>query len=467
MTLSLLIIIYSYNFQNLGASSKKGSAGTKKKRKVGNDRKTNKKKGNTKNVSKKGLFSIPCNDFWLLFSYLDSKPLPSEFKNEIDFDDYAEIYSSEEDYTDDGDEGLEAYKPGGYHPVCIGDIFIDRYLVVEKLGWGHFSTVWMCQDKNAINHNQSFVALKIQKSASHYREAAFDEIELLTCVSNAANAEQTISEYGPNFDHCIVKLLDHFDHSGPNGKHVCMVFEPLGENLLNVIKKYDYKGMPIVLVQNFIRQICLALDFLHRKCSIIHTDLKPENILIAKPPNPPDDETMRLILKGGHKDHPSARKTKNKNLNTTTTTVTSTKKKSTKSKVNDTLKSIEGLTKQLESSKHLTAEQRKKLKKKLKKKKQRARKRKPTGKRESSLTSSPGDLANKLTQEMILKENGNEKYTHHSNTSDDILALADELAKLANDDNNYTSNHKSSTHDAYAATNRIFGNDMYIYIIYI
>ena len=68
---------------------------------------------------------------------------------------------------------------------------------------------------------------------------------------------------------------------------------------------------------------------------------------------------------------------------------------------------------------------------------------------------------------MILKENGNEKYTHHSNTSDDILALADELAKLANDDNNYTSNHKSSTHDAYAATNRIFGNDMYIYIIYI
>ena len=39
------------------------------------------------------------------------------------------------------------------HVTCIvfvfaqlGDVFADRYVVVKKLGWGHFSTVWMARD---------------------------------------------------------------------------------------------------------------------------------------------------------------------------------------------------------------------------------------------------------------------------------------------------------------------------------
>jgi serine/threonine-protein kinase SRPK3 len=36
--------------------------------------------------------------------------------------------------------------PGGYHRVVIGDIFNERYVVLEKLGWGHFSTVWLARD---------------------------------------------------------------------------------------------------------------------------------------------------------------------------------------------------------------------------------------------------------------------------------------------------------------------------------
>ena len=96
--------------------------------------------------------------------------------------------STDEDYSDDGAEGTDGYKVGGYHPVAIGDAFNSgRYTVVEKLGWGHFSTVWMCYDKKAALHGTSdFVAIKVQKSAPHYREAAMDEIELLTCASTNA-----------------------------------------------------------------------------------------------------------------------------------------------------------------------------------------------------------------------------------------------------------------------------------------
>lgn len=35
---------------------------------------------------------------------------------------------SAEDYTDDEDEGADGYKPGGYHPVSVGEIYNQRYV---------------------------------------------------------------------------------------------------------------------------------------------------------------------------------------------------------------------------------------------------------------------------------------------------------------------------------------------------
>lgn len=60
---------------------------------------------------------------------------------------------SDSDYSDghyaysDDEEGLDDYKPGGYHWVNIGDTLQDgRYKIQLKLGWGHFSTVWLAYD---------------------------------------------------------------------------------------------------------------------------------------------------------------------------------------------------------------------------------------------------------------------------------------------------------------------------------
>jgi len=54
--------------------------------------------------------------------------------------------SEESDYTSE-DEGTEDYRRGGYHAVRIGDTFKNgRYVVQSKLGWGHFSTVWLAWD---------------------------------------------------------------------------------------------------------------------------------------------------------------------------------------------------------------------------------------------------------------------------------------------------------------------------------
>jgi len=186
-------------------------------------------------------------------------------QDDEDDDDDEEILGSD----DDEQEAPSDYVKGGYHPVKIGDLFHNRYHVVRKLGWGHFSTVWLCWDLT----DKKFVALKVVKSAAHYTETALDEIKLLKCVRET-------DESNP-FRKRTVQLLDDFKISGINGTHVCMVFEVLGHNLLKFIIRSNYQGIPLMNVKIMMKQVLEGLDYLHSKCKIIHTDIKPENILVC------------------------------------------------------------------------------------------------------------------------------------------------------------------------------------------
>lgn len=110
----------------------------------------------------------------------------------------------------------------------------------------------------------TWVAMKIQKSASHYIEAAYDEVGILEQVSSFykkkiwqdarrkyykgdPNLEKELEHEPAGKDSYCVQLLDSFMHAGPNGNHYVMVFEILGVNLLEIIKRYDYKGVPLWL----------------------------------------------------------------------------------------------------------------------------------------------------------------------------------------------------------------------------
>ncbi|XP_036389446.1 SRSF protein kinase 3 [Megalops cyprinoides] len=161
------------------------------------------------------------------------------------------------------------YCYGGYHPVQIGDTLNRRYQVLTKLGWGYYSTVWLCLDLRLGRR----VAVKVIKSGPGFAQAAQDELTLLRCVC------------GPNRKHsysqCVVQLLDEFKLAGVNGIHMCLVMELLGPDLHSWQECFGNPGLPLPWVKRVIQQVLQGLDYLHNQCKIIHTDIKPENILLC------------------------------------------------------------------------------------------------------------------------------------------------------------------------------------------
>ncbi|MQL96499.1 hypothetical protein Taro_029178 [Colocasia esculenta] len=129
------------------------------------------------------------------------------------------------------------------------------------------------------SQRQKFVALKIQRSAAEFAVAALHEIEVLSAIA----------EGDPSNSKCIVRLLDHFKHAGPNGQHICLVIEFLGDSLLRLVRYNRYKGIGLNRVREICRSILLGLDFLHRELGVIHTDLKLENVLLLSTINPAKD----------------------------------------------------------------------------------------------------------------------------------------------------------------------------------
>mmetsp|Transcript_98118 Transcript_98118/g.245971 ORF Transcript_98118/g.245971 Transcript_98118/m.245971 type:complete len:674 (+) Transcript_98118:73-2094(+) len=182
--------------------------------------------------------------------------------------------TSEEDSSSSGgsdEDDPREYKHGGYHPVSPYQIYSARYRVLSKLGAGAFSTVWLCADeKDAGPDGPQLVAMKVCKSKRSVTEQALDEIDLLERLDNNRRGS-------PH----VVQMCGHFWHSGPNGRHKCMVFEVMGENLLALVKHYDYNGLPMAMCKRLARHTLLGLSYIHSR-GVIHTDVKLENVLVQR-----------------------------------------------------------------------------------------------------------------------------------------------------------------------------------------
>lgn len=69
----------------------------------------------------------------------------------------------------------------------------------------------------------------------------------------------------------ILGLLDHFEHRGPNGNHVCLVFKAMGPDLSRFRRLLPSMRLPPSLVKRISKQLLLGLFYLHETCRVIHT----------------------------------------------------------------------------------------------------------------------------------------------------------------------------------------------------
>ncbi|CAG8901418.1 unnamed protein product [Penicillium egyptiacum] len=147
-------------------------------------------------------------------------------------------------------ESLSRYKPGGYHPVTLGDTFKHgRYEIHHKLGYGGFSTVWLAKDRE----RDQWVSLKIMTANA----SESGELRNLRLLQNHAGGSLS-SKY-------IVQLLDDFTHDGPNGVHQCLVFELLGPTVDMVLRDY-HEGHDKLEPEDILRmstQLLKAVRFIH------------------------------------------------------------------------------------------------------------------------------------------------------------------------------------------------------------
>lgn len=149
----------------------------------------------------------------------------------------------------------------GHFEFSLGDNLTPRYKILSKMGEGTFGRVLECWDRQT----RDYVAIKVVRSISKYRDAAMIEIDVLEKLAKNDKGES----------HCV-QILTWFDYRN----HICIVFERLGPSLFDFLRRNEYSPFPVDLVREFGRQLLESVAYMH-DLRLIHTDLKPENILLV------------------------------------------------------------------------------------------------------------------------------------------------------------------------------------------
>lgn len=171
-------------------------------------------------------------------------------------------------YTSDVEaEPVHRYRPGGYHPVRLGDhLKGGRYKILHKVGWGGYSTTWAARDQE----HQRYVAVKISVSEAERSH----ETDILRLISSFGSDTHAGREH-------IVQLLDSFCVDGPNGKHQCLVLELLGPSIPALIDSYLHdERLPAKAARSIAHQVLKGVDFL-AQLNIGHGDIHARNIALA------------------------------------------------------------------------------------------------------------------------------------------------------------------------------------------
>jgi len=183
--------------------------------------------------------------------------------------------SDSESSSDTGSDSSTYDKSKGEE--FAGEILKNKYILIDKIGVGTFSAVWLSLDITTLN----LYAIKIQHTEDYYdgeKEAIF------------------LSKVPKKCDN-LTRLIEYFDVKNPlkpEYMNLCMVMDLYIGSVYNLMKRCGYEdGFDVKICNKIIIDVLNGLNTLNNM-GYIHTDIKPENILI-KGLNPLFTELKNLI----------------------------------------------------------------------------------------------------------------------------------------------------------------------------
>jgi serine/threonine-protein kinase SRPK3 len=147
------------------------------------------------------------------------------------------------------------YEPGGYHPVIIDDLLHNRSRIVDKLGYGGYSTIWLARDETV----KRYVAVKIGISSPSLPRR---EIEVLRALHSSKSDSH--AHAGSAMDTCtaLPSVLDAFDIHGPNRTHACYTLTPAQGSL----KEASFTRLfPIQVARALAARLATAVASVHSR----------------------------------------------------------------------------------------------------------------------------------------------------------------------------------------------------------
>lgn len=155
-----------------------------------------------------------------------------------------------------------------------GKILKEKYILVKRIGYGAFSSVWLSFDKD-----MRFYAVKIN-NCEDYKDGIKESRILMNLRNN--NSENTIRIIEAfDIKNYRQEYEDESEDSEYEDLHHCIVLELMGCSCYDLLKSMRNKGgLTLELSKKIIRSVLLGLEDLN-KLGYVHTDIKPDNILMS------------------------------------------------------------------------------------------------------------------------------------------------------------------------------------------